>query len=174
MARKVSILIFIILFFGCIVSAEIVSPSGVNNQKEGYALLENLILTFKALADEKASNISKVDEALSSAMADAIKANSESKVDPVFFRRYSRVLMIIKLIVVEDRTGILGSLVGQELGNFVEDVKGVKGELTGGKGIANVADAITEEIINLHLYLDNKEKKKKLREEIEQKFGSRR
>ena len=58
----------------------------------------------------------------------------------------------------------------QEVGRFVEDVRGVRGELTGAKGIANVAEAITEEVINLHLYLENKERKKKLREEIEKKY----
>jgi hypothetical protein len=161
-------LIFL-LFVGLSI-AEISGSSSSKERDEGYVLLEKIITTFRVMAEQGAGGVEKVDEALKQMMADAIKASTEGKIDPVFFRRYNRILMVLKLVMVEDRTGILGSLVGQEVGRFVEDVRGVRGELTGGEGIANVAEAITEEVINLHLYLENKERKKKLREEIEKKY----
>ena len=170
MIRKVFHFVLISLFFVSISVADSTESSTLKDRDEGYVLLEKIIVTFRVMAEQGAGGVEKVDEALKQMMADAIEANTESKIDPVFFRRYNRVLMVLKLVMVEDRTGILGSLVGQEVGRFVEDVRGLRGELTGAKGIANVAEAITEEVINLHLYLENKERKKKLRAEIEKKY----
>ena len=59
----------------------------------------------------------------------------------------------------------------REILKFVEDVKGEQAhDIRGAQGIVVFADAIAEEILNLQLYLDNKEKRDMLREEFKQKL----
>ena len=77
--------------------------------------------------------------------------------------------MVMKLVVIpNDPEGILSPLIEREISEFVADVKGeIESEIKGTKGVGIVADALTEEILNLRLYLDTKEDKAKLME----KFG---
>ncbi len=103
-------------------------------------------------------------------MADAKKARDQGSIDSVFFKRFNRLLMILKLAIVESPEGILGPLVERELSEFVEDVKGEKLEIKGTKGIGVIAGATAEEIINLHLYLDSRKDRDKLMEEFTKRF----
>lgn len=187
MIRKLCLSILIFVFSVSIIVAEIPRNSTSDEQKAGYTLLDKFVMTFKRMAETGSGGRTKVDEALKSMMADAKKAKEEKQIDPVFFRRYNRLLMTCKLFIVEDQEGILGPLIEREISRFVEDVKGFKidfpekkviGKDINGvkidakrvKAIGYVADALAEEIINLHLYLDNVKKKEELRKEFEKKF----
>jgi len=106
-----------------------------------------------------------VNTTIEKLMAEAKKAKEEGKIDPVFFRRYNRILMVMKLTITEDPEGILSSLIEKEVGGFVEDVCGEKVDIEGKGSIGKIAAAITEEIINLHLYLDNRKNRDKIMNE---------
>lgn len=160
MARKISLLVFLGFFCMNLSAAE----------KDGYVLLDKVVMTFQEMAESGSGGKDKVDNALEAIMADAKKAKAQGSIDPVFFKRFHRLLMILKLAVVESPEGILGPLVERELSEFVEDVKGEKLEIKGTKGIGTIAGATAEEIINLHLYLDNRKDRDKLMEEFTKKF----
>ncbi len=105
-------------------------------------------------------------------MAEAKKAKKEDQIDQVFFRHYNRLLIVIKLVIVEDTEGILSPLIEREVGGFVEDVKGAKADIMGEGAVGVVAEAIAEEIINLSLYLDNLKRKQELKKKF-MEFGKK-
>jgi hypothetical protein len=109
----------------------------------------------------------KVIPALEEMMADAKRAKDQEQIDPVFFNRYNRLLMVMKLFLVEDEEGILGPVIEREIREFVWDVEGIKLDGAGEKNIGYVSEAIADELVNLHLYLDNIEKKKELKKKLE-------
>jgi hypothetical protein len=156
--RKTCLLIFLTLF--CL------NLFGVEKQA-GYSLLDKVISTFKGMAEKGTGGREKVIPALEEMMADAKKAKDQEQIDPVFFNRYNRLLMVMKLLLVEDEEGILRPVVEREVGDFVWDVEGIKLDGSGKKNIGYVSEAIADELINLHLYLDNIEKKQELRKKLE-------
>lgn len=110
----------------------------------------------------------KVDSALSELMADARQALSEKKIDSVFFYRFNRLLMIIKLTIVEDEKGILTPLIESEIEHFVLEKTGEKINMQEGS-IGTVAQAVAEGIIDLHLYLRTKPERQKILKDMEHK-----
>lgn len=130
--------------------------------------MDKVISTFKGMAERGTGGREKVLPALEEMMADAKKAKDQEQIDQVFFNRYNRLLMVMKLLLVEDEEGILGPVIEREIREFVWDVEGIKLDYTGKKTIGYVSEAIADELVNLHLYLDNIEKKKELRKKLEQ------
>jgi len=128
--------------------------------------LDKVISTFKGMAEKGTGGREKVIPALEEMMADAKKAKDQEQIDPVFFNRYNRLLMVMKLFLVEDEEGILKPVIEREVGEFVWDVEGIKLEGSGKKTIGFVSQAIADELVNLHLYLDNIEKKMELRKKL--------
>lgn len=155
MVRKIFLFVFICLFCMNLSAAE----------KIGYTLLDKLVMTFKDMAEHGTGGREIVEPAIEEMMAEAKKAKDEGQINPIFFRRYNRILMVIKLSIAEDSEGILGTLIEKEVGGFVEDILGEKADIKGGRGIGKVAQAIAEEIINMHMYLDNRKNREKLMEE---------
>lgn len=68
--------------------------------------------------------------------------------------------------------GILVPIIDRELELFVKDVLAEDFKSSGPEAIGQVANAIADEIINLHLYLDNLETKEKLRKAWDEKFSA--
>lgn len=134
--------------------------------------MDKVISTFKGMAEKGTGGREKVIPVLEEMMADAKKAKDQEQVDPVFFNRYNRLLMVMKLLLVEDREGILRPVIEREVGEFVWDVEGIKLQGSGKKTIGFVSQAIADELVNLHLYLDNIEKRQELRKKLEG-MGSR-
>jgi len=128
--------------------------------------LDKVISTFKGMAEKGTGGREKVIPALEEMMADAKKAKDQEQIDPVFFNRYNRLLMVMKLFLVEDEEGILRPVIEREVGDFVWDVEGIKLDGSGKKTIGFVSQAIADELVNLHLYLDNIEKKMELRKKL--------
>ncbi len=118
------------------------------------------------MAEKGTGGREKVIPALEEMMADAKKAKDQEQIDPVFFNRYNRLLMVMKLFLVEDEEGILKPVIEREVGEFVWDVEGIKLDGSGKKTIGFVSQAIADELVNLHLYLDNIEKKMELRKKL--------
>ena len=160
MARKIILFIFICLFCTNLFAAD----------KAGYALLDKIIVFFQDMAEKGTGGQEVVDPFLQELIAEAKKAKVQAMIDPVFFKRYTRLLMVIKLAIVEDSEGILGPLIKREISRFIEDVWGEEFRFEGKGGIGEIAGALAEEILNLRLYLDNIEKKAKLKEEYQKKF----
>ena len=128
--------------------------------------MDKVISTFKGMAEKGTGGREKVIPALEEMMADAKKAKDQEQIDPVFFNRYNRLLMVMKLFLVEDEEGILRPVIEREVGDFVWDVEGIKLDGSGKKTIGFVSQAIADELVNLHLYLDNIEKKMELRKKL--------
>jgi len=164
MSRKIVILGFFCLFLLNLFAI-------AEDKAAGYALLEKIVSTFREMAEKGTGGEKIVNPALQEMMAEAKKAKAQGQLDPVFYRRFTRILMVMKLFVIpNDPEGILSPLIEREISEFVADVKGeIESEIKGTKGVGIVADALTEEILNLRLYLDTKEDKAKLMEKFRMK-----
>lgn len=163
MARKV-ILIVILCLFCTNLFAE--------SKDAGYVLLDKIIFFFQDMAEKGTGGPKKVDPFLQEMMSEVKEAKAQALVDPVFFKRYTRLLMVMKLVMVEDSEGILGQLINREVSQFIEDVKGEKVQIEGKRGISIgcISEALAEELLNLRLYLNTREQKAKLKEEFEKKY----
>jgi hypothetical protein len=142
------------------------------DKKVGYALLDAIAQTFQEMAMTGTGGVEKVTQAVHQFMVDARKAKEQKQIDDIFFVRYQRILAIIKLAVAPDPEGILVPIFDQELARFVREVLGEDWKGSGPAAIGQVANAIADEIINLHLYLDNIETKEKLRKAWDEKMSA--
>jgi hypothetical protein len=136
-------------------------PSGDERDKIGYELLDRYVSMFQKMAEKGTGGRDNVDKALQNMMQDVKKAMTEKNLDPVFFHRFTRLLMVTKLTIVEDQQGVFAGLIDQEVGAFVKDIRGVEAEVTGKKAIGVVADAIAQAVLELHIYLDTKKHRTK-------------
>ena len=140
-----------------------------------YALLDKLVLAFRTMAEKGTGGKDVVNNALNEIMATARTAKEQGQLDPVFSRRFRRILITLRLAIVEDKEGILEPLIKREIGDFVLDIYGELGVPIDKKGepaigIGRIAGAVAEEILNLQIYLDTKEEKAKLMEEHKKKL----
>lgn len=126
----------------------------------GYALLDKFIGLFRQMAITGTGGKEVADKAMEEVMAEAKQARAQKQLDPVFYRRFNRLLMVCKIAV--DSEGILGPLFNKEVGEFVLDMYGELQEpLSPEKkmSVGLVAGAITEELLNLRFYLDTRERR---------------
>jgi len=137
-------------------------------EEAGHLLLDKLTEAFRQMAESGSGGREGVTKALQTLMIEARQAKDQREIDPVFFAGYIRVLQILRLATIEDPAGILAPLTEKEIKSFIEDVKGEEPDFTKNK-IGQTAEAIAEEIINLHLYLDTKKERTKLWKEYEKK-----
>lgn len=154
------------LIFGilCLFSFNLFSEENPN--KEGYALLDLIVTAFRDMAMTGTGGFERVDKAIQGMMAEVKKAREEKKIDAVFFKRYTRLLSFIKLSLIPDPQSILQPVIKKEIGEFIEETLGEEWD---GKSIGQMAQAIAEEIINLHIYLETIGRKAELMKIYEQK-----
>jgi hypothetical protein len=178
MIKKAIFLTIIIIWL--IFLCPILKASGLSDPAEenaGYALLDTVFVTFKELAEMKGPVMEKTNKALISMMNDAKKAKSQNQIDDVFFKRFYRILLVIKIVITPVEKGkddVMGPFYFDEINEFIEDIEGEKYDVKKTKGreaINKLSQAVSHEIINLRLYLDTKEKREKLIEEYEKKIG---
>jgi hypothetical protein len=170
MTHKIIILCSLCLFCLNLNAINDVSVEPADNA--GYILLDKLVGNFMQMAEKGSSVMVEIDKAVNNLMAEAKKAKAQGNIEPVFYKRYTRILMLLRLIKHSDPEGILWPIMEREIFDFVGDVKGEEvNDIRGAKGIVVFADAIAEEILNLRLYLDNREKRDILREEFKQKLN---
>jgi hypothetical protein len=149
------------------------NPDGAAmDKKAAYALLDGIGQMFHQMAMTGTGGVEKLEKGIQQFMADAKKAKDQNQINPVFYRRYARLLAIIKLVMAPDPGGILSPIIDRELGQFVGVVLGEEWKGGGKAGsIGLVANAIAEEIIDLQMYMDNLEVREKLRKAWDEKFN---
>lgn len=176
MTRKaivVCILIFLFLFclhltpsFGSDTSAE---------ESAGHALLDSLVVAFKELAEQRNAVMERTNTALGEMAREAQRANAQGQIDTVFFKRFQRILMVIKCVIspiVKDEEGwFIKSLYFGAINKFIEDVEDEPFDIekSGHSAAINkFTQAVSQEIVDLRIYLDNKEKREKLIKEYQE------
>jgi hypothetical protein len=139
-------------------------------KKVGYALLDMYVTCFHEMATKgtggPGSNL--LEKNLEMMENETKKAKDQAEIDPYFYTHFSRLLALTKLLVTPDPAKILKPMIDQEVADFIKDVTGEDLIASGGApAIGQVAGAMTEEIINLQIYLDTLDK----REALRRKFG---
>jgi hypothetical protein len=165
-------IVLLFVFFGT-TAADQAQPIGTEEDKIAYELLDRYVSMFQEMAEKGTGGKDKVERALQGMMQDVKKVLTEKHLDPVFFHRFTRLLMVTKLTIVEDQQGVFAHLIDQEVGAFVKDMKGVEAEVTGKEAIGVVADAMAQAVLELHIYLDTKKDRLKLMEEWDKRLKSR-
>jgi hypothetical protein len=168
------IIIYLILFCPLLKASVESSPAEEN---AGYALLDTVFVTFKELAEMREPVMEKTNKALTNMMKEAKNAKAQNLIDEVFFKRFHRILLVLKIVITpmeEGEGGIMEPLYFGEINQFIEDIEGEKYDVkkaVGHEAINKLSQAISHEIIELRLYLDTKEKREKLIAEYEEQVG---
>jgi hypothetical protein len=165
-----------ILGFGCLAlfSLNLVAMDNPANAKEkaGYALLDLFINSFREMATQGAKD--KLEPFLLKIASELRQAREAKDIDAVLYARLSRVLALTKLVIVPDPGGILAPVINREMLFFVHDITGEDLNREGGpKTIGQVANAIAEEILNLQIYLDTKDKREALRRKLDERISGK-
>jgi hypothetical protein len=164
MIRKAIAFVFLFVF-----SLNLWTTEGTSkNNKAGFALLDSLVTTFSDMAAKGTGGAEVVNARIQPIMAELKKAKAQKQIDSVFFNRFRRILMIIKLTIIDtsyDPEGILESLIVSELNEFINDVCGMDEQHPSpeNRSIGTIAGALSEEILNLYIYLDNQKNREQLR-----------
>ncbi len=104
-------------------------------------------------------------------MREAQKAKAQGQIDTVFFKRFHRILMVLKCVITPVHVGdagIMKPLYFGAINEFIEDIEGEEYDIERAgtnAAIAKLTQAVSHELIDLRIYLDNKEKREKLIEE---------
>ena len=91
-------------------------------------------------------------EVLDTAMEAATGLRAANRIDDSFLKRFQRVLLMIRLSFITDRSGILKTLVFQEMAGFVKDISGEKFDPEGPATVQIVmfSKAVDTELLNLY------------------------
>lgn len=137
-------------------------------RKGGYAVLDIYIAVFREMATKGSKGV--LESNLNNIMAAAVKAKTQGEVDDVFYSRFARLMAVTKLTLVPDTEQILKPIAEKEIRRFVGDVLGDEAAAAPKIGIGQLAESLSQEIINLQIYLDTKDLRKKMMEEFYGKF----
>lgn len=144
-------------------------------ESAGHALLDSLVIAFKELAEQKNAVIERTNTALGEMAREAQRANAQGQIDTVFFKRFQRILIVIKCvispIVKDEEAWFIKPLFFGAINKFIEDIEGEPYdiELSGHSAAINkFTQAVSSEIVDLRIYLDNKEKREKLIKEYQE------
>jgi len=155
------------LILGAVLLASFSFGAAVAEEKEGFALLENLTKEIVSAAKNEAS-AALVEDHLNGLIAEAKNARSSELIDAYFFKKYTALLAFIKLgLTADDPEGILWPLLERVAGDYIRSVTGSEppGSLKanyaqhGAVGLASISTAVITEVTNLHLYLETKDRR---------------
>lgn len=168
MAKKILVLGFLGLFsFNLAAMDNPINPK----EKAGYALLDLFITSFRDMVTRGSGDL---DPTLLKMASELKKAREADEIDAVFYARLSRVLALTKLVIVPDPGRILGYVIDREMLFFVHDIMGEELNREGGPAAINqAANAIAEEILNLQIYLDTKDKREALRKKLDDRISGK-
>jgi hypothetical protein len=140
--------------------------SPADKTEPGLVLLDRILVLFQKLAADGTGGRAVVLKGLDDIMNEAVQAKTKSRLDPVFFRRFSRLLMIMELNFMPESKSVLKAHVDRQTADFVEEVAGVRPVVgkDGGVGFGEMAAALADEIVNLRIILETKDRKAKLLE----------
>lgn len=166
--KRLSIIVCLVLLLGCFSFAEGEGEGPAPDKvKDGYALLSDLTGVFSDIV--QAGGIETAKDRLEVIIAGNGASFAAGQIDPVFYHRMRRLLLVFKLIMLPMKHGndVWEPVIHQELSDFVYDTLGKTWAWEKGKGsIELMASAIEEEFVNLWIYLDTRPK----RTELKQKF----
>jgi len=147
--------------------------SAAGKTEPGLVLLDRILVLFQKLAADGTGGRAVVLKGLEDIMNEAVQAKTKAQLDPVFFRRFSRLLMIMELNFMPESKSILKAHVDRQTADFVEEVAGVRPVVgkDGGVGFGDMAAALADEIVNLRIYLETKDRKAKLLEQWMNSFS---
>jgi hypothetical protein len=149
--------------------------------KDGYALLDSLLTLFENIVGEKREKTSaserkisvgltEIDNRLIQLSMDSQAALEAGLVDRIFYKRYSRMLTIYKMIITPVMRGeLLKDLFMKAFEDFVWDVTYERWRWEDKDSSAKMAAAMEEEFVQMMTYLDTRQK----REELKKKIGKR-
>jgi hypothetical protein len=114
-----------------------------------------LIADVNALFEKMSQTVVSEQEqvlVLDTAMDAATELRAASSIDASFLKRFQRVLLVIRLSFITDRSGILKTLVFREMAGFVKDVTGEKFDPEGSATvqIGMFSKAVDTELMNLY------------------------
>ena len=140
----------------------------------GTALLDLFLDHLREIAQSGKAEV--LEPRLQEMMIAANKAREAKTIDPVFFRRFNRMLAVTKLVATPDSSGVFAPVIERVLGDFVLDKLGLPGfREEGGKGpkaVNWVAQALASEIIDLQIYLDTLGQRQALQRKIEERMAA--
>jgi hypothetical protein len=169
MMKKILVFGFLVLFSLHLAAMD--NPAKPK-EKAGYALLDLFIASFREMATHGSKG--KLEPTLLNMASELRKARETGEVDAVFFARLSRVLALTKLVIVPDPGRILEPVINREMLFFVHDITGEELDREGGPAaIGQVANAIAEEILDLQIYLDTKDKREAMRKELDERISGK-
>ena len=143
-----------------------------SKQRAGYALLDMFITSFREMATQGATG--KLEPTLLYMSTELRKAREAGDIDAVFYARFSRLLALTRLVVAPDPGRILEPVINRELLFFVHDILGEELKREGGPAAINqAANAIAEELLNLQIYLDTKDRREDLRKKLDAKISGK-
>lgn len=159
MLPKVKIMV-VVLILGCSMFLLMGRQGSVNEwprfpgDEAGYRLLDSMGAFFSELERTGKGESDTIIKALNEWMAAAEKAKTDGKIDTVFFKRYKRIVVVIRLICFPRNSNrILNELLVREINQF--DIKPLDEDFEV-EGIASIAVSLKEEIKSLKKYLDKK------------------
>jgi len=124
----------------------------ITGKQAGYMLLNSIVVTFAELSRTGKGTEEMILRELNSWMAQARLAKEKKLIDNVFFARYKRILVVIRLTIIREADHAFDQLIIREINKF-DIPRKVKGEV---RGLASVSDALAQEILSLKRYLDQK------------------
>jgi hypothetical protein len=161
----------LIIFFSFIMMLSLALPGQTPANKGGYALLDNLTQIFQEASQAGKFDLEKINPLLKNLMTEARQLHEQKQIDRPFFFRYQRLLGMIKMTSAPDPDGILVPIIEREKASFIKEVLGEEVKTGGPETMRLLAQAIRDEIINLRIYLDNREKKEILIKEWNEKMS---
>jgi hypothetical protein len=141
---------------------------GSADRKSGYAVLDAFISTFREMAMKGSKGV--LESNLSNIMGAAVKAKAQGEIDDVFYSRFARLMAVTKLTLIPDTEQILKPIAEREIRRFVGDILGDEAAAAQKIGTGLLAESLAQEILNLQIYLDTKDQRKKMLEEFYKKF----
>lgn len=128
----------------------------ITGKQAGYVLLDSIVVLFAELVRADTAEEADIVRELNGWMARARTAQEQGLIDEVFFKRYKRILVVIRLTIVKYANHAFDHLIIREINKF--DIPQKYKDKVKIAGLASVSDALVEEILSLKRYLDNKYK----------------
>ena len=100
------------------------TPVREDPKKLSLALLDRLQNIFSKAAELQAMSGKEILSSLEGLMKEARKAREASSIEEPFFRRYIRLIRVLKMATMEDPEQILQPIFLKEMGMFVRDILG--------------------------------------------------
>ena len=137
-----------------------------NPAEPSYALLDLYVKTFQDMAASAAGGRDLVEKKLREIMAQANSARADNKTDSVFHARFSKLMTVTLLGILPDPERIYSPLVDSEISRFIKETIGEDVPTNQKAPIGQLARALAMSVIDLRIYLDNRNERNKMWEEL--------